>query len=162
MLDSGACASAANRTVFQHAYEKGVKITPVRKRFGLAQGVAESNRQMIVDVKFLGNLNGFKQMFVNFDDLLQDLVLGRDFLCKAKMQISVFDNGYSCGRSDIHQFSFASVPRNTARDENEWSCELTQFTQKPPEHNDKMKKFGIYADDSIIISESIKSHVKHM
>jgi hypothetical protein len=167
MLDSGSCASVANHTVFQYASKKGVKITPAHQRFGLAQGIAESNKHMTVDIKFEGNLNEFKQKFYNLNEMPQDLILGRDFLHKAKMQISIVDSGYYCGQTETKHFPFASNPKcfhRRKKSENLFheSMHLLQFTQIPPDDFDKTQKFGTYADDSLILLESLQKHANHL
>jgi hypothetical protein len=157
--------------VFQYAHDKGVKITTARQCFGLAQGITESNKHMTVNIKFVGSLNGFKQKFFNLNEMPQDLILGRDFLHKAKMQISIFNNGYYCSQYEKKYFPFTCNFKSSPRSEKSerWFPELmhllqiTQIpSQVPPDEYAKNKKFGSYADDSLILLESLEKHAKHL
>jgi len=125
---------------------------------------------MTVDIKFVGNLNGFKQKFFNLNEMPQDLILGQDFLHKAKMQISIFSNSYSCKQNKNKHFPFACNFKSFHRSEKseKWFHELMHFlqitripSQVPHDDYEKTQKFGKYADDSLILLESLEKHAKH-
>lgn len=154
MLDSGACSSIANRSVFKHAEERGVSINNARRCFGLVQGGVESTKNMSVNVKFLGNLNGFQQTFYKLDNMPQDLVLGRDFLYKAQIQVSIFDGGYTCGRSEFNCFPFASIPRIFAlNSEPEWLPEVMKNSDVPFSHQEELRELLIKFDEQGLFSK---------